>query len=144
MVQAEFNLGNNFKLEPGLQTRIVGSGKTTLARIMAGLETPDSGLVIRSGTLSWPIGFSSGFHPMLSAAENVALVARLWNLDRDEYLARVEDFCELGRAFHGPVSDFSPGMRNQLGLALSQEEIAQLQAFLESLTGETPAVMASH
>lgn len=96
-----------------------GSGKTTLARIMAGLETPDSGLVIRSGTLSWPIGFSSSFHPMLSAAENVALIARLWNLDRDDYLARVEDFCELGRAFHGPVADFSPGMRNQLGLALS-------------------------
>lgn len=96
-----------------------GSGKTTLTRIIAGLENPDSGLVERNGTISWPIGFSSALHPGLSAAENTALIARLHNLYVDEFVLRVQDFCELGSAFHKPVCELSPGMRNQLGQSLS-------------------------
>lgn len=96
-----------------------GSGKTTLARIISGLETPDSGFIERNGTVSWPIGFTSALHPSLSGAENTALVGRMFNLNVDELVLKVEDFSELGAAFRKPVAELSPGMRNQLGQALS-------------------------
>jgi len=96
-----------------------GSGKTTLARIVTGNERADEGEVIRHGTVSWPIGFSAAFHPNLTCAENVRLVAGLWNLDPVDLTAKVEDFAELGDGFHRPVSELSPGKRGHLGLALS-------------------------
>ena len=96
-----------------------GTGKTTVARLLAGLDRANSGNLIRTGSLSWPLGFSSALHPHLSAAENVYLVAGLYNLDPVDLEIRVQAFAELGRAFFGPVGDLAPGLRGQLALGLS-------------------------
>jgi len=47
-----------------------GAGKSTLLRILGGAEQPDAGKVIRSGRVSWPIGFAGGFNGSLSGEEN--------------------------------------------------------------------------
>lgn len=96
-----------------------GSGKSTLARIMTGREQPDAGEVVRRCTISWPVGFSAMLHPNLTCAENVSIIAKLWNLDPIEFTARVDDFSELGAQFYRPVSELSPGKRAQLGLSIS-------------------------
>ena len=51
-----------------------GVGKTTLLRILAGLEQPDSGTVIRTGPVSFLFQDRRLF-PSLSALENVRIVA---------------------------------------------------------------------
>ncbi|MBR3880222.1 MAG: ATP-binding cassette domain-containing protein, partial [Mailhella sp.] len=43
-----------------------GAGKSTLLRIICGSEAPDSGCVCRTSRVSWPIGFSGGFHGSLT------------------------------------------------------------------------------
>lgn len=96
-----------------------GSGKSTLARIISGQERPDMGQVTRSSRVSWPIGFSSVFHPQLSSADNIDIIARLWNHDPHELTAKVCDFSELGASFYKPFGDLAPGKRVQMGQSLS-------------------------
>ena len=54
----------NLKIEEGRSIAILGlngAGKSTLMRIIGGAEAPDSGKVIRTSKVSWPIGFSGCF-----------------------------------------------------------------------------------
>ena len=96
-----------------------GAGKSTLARIIAGSEVPDLGYVTCARRLSWPLGFSSAFHPNLTGAQNISLIGRLWNQDPNELVARVEDFAHLGALFHRPMYQLSPGQKSQIALSLS-------------------------
>ena len=43
------------------------SGKTTLMRLMAGLEKPDEGEIINTTRVSFPLGFMGGLIGRLSA-----------------------------------------------------------------------------
>lgn len=112
----------NLRIEAGERVGILaasGSGKTTLARIIAGLETPDQGVVTSDETISWPLGYSSAFHPHLTGAENVRLIAGLHFHDPVELALQVADFAELGDLFHQPIGLISPGERARLAMALS-------------------------
>ena len=51
-----------------------GSGKSTLVRILSGVEAPTSGHILRSMTISWPIGMMAGFQPPLSGADNARFI----------------------------------------------------------------------
>ena len=96
-----------------------GAGKSTLMRLIAGTLRPDAGRVATERRLSWPMGFSGGFHPALSGAQNARFVARIYGRDVRALLAEVEEFAELGDAFHLPVGTYSSGMRARLAFALS-------------------------
>ena len=61
-----------------------GQGKSTLLRILANIEQPDSGEVIRRQRVSWPIGFAGGFSASLTGEENTRFVARIYGADIDE------------------------------------------------------------
>ena len=112
----------SMRIEPRQRVGILaksGSGKTTIGRLLTGVEAPDRGRIIRTRSISWPLGFSGALHPALSCCENVAVAAGLYNLDATELSLRVEHFAELGRGFYAPLGALSPGQRNQLGMALS-------------------------
>ena len=96
-----------------------GSGKSTLMRIIAGVEVPDAGEVVRKSRISWPIGFSGGFNGSLSGEENCRFVARIYGEDVDRVTAFARDFAELGSYFYEPVKTFSSGMRARLAFGLS-------------------------
>jgi len=88
-----------------------GVGKTTLVRMIAGLEKPDSGEI--SGV---PEAVSFMFQedrllPWFSARENVAYVSDYKTADR--YL----DSVLLGGEKDTPVSDLSGGMKRRVALA---------------------------
>lgn len=96
-----------------------GAGKSTLMRILGGAESPDQGTVRREGRISWPIGFSGGFSPSLSGAENCRFVARIYDADVDEVAAATQDFADIGQYFNMPVNTYSSGMRARLAFGLS-------------------------
>lgn len=96
-----------------------GSGKSTLMRILAGTEEADSGIVVRRGSVSWPIGFTGGFNGSLSGEENCRFVARIYGVDVDEVVGFTADFAELDEYFYMPVKTYSSGMRARLAFGLS-------------------------
>ncbi len=95
-----------------------GSGKTTIINMMAGLEKPDEGRVVRKSRISFPLGFMGGIIPKHTAKENARYIARLYALDPDY----VESFCRwlsgIGEYFDMPLGTYSSGMRSRFSFAL--------------------------
>lgn len=96
-----------------------GAGKSTLLRLIAGIESPDTGEVVRHVQVSWPIGFAGGFHHNLSGEENLRFVARIYGVDPREVSIKVREFAELGEYFDMPMRTYSSGMRARLAFGLS-------------------------
>ena len=95
-----------------------GAGKTTIINMMAGLEKPDEGKVIRTSRISFPLGFMGGIITKHTATENCRYIARLYGLEPDY----VESFCRwlsnIDEYFDMPVGTYSSGMRSRFSLAL--------------------------
>jgi capsular polysaccharide transport system ATP-binding protein len=111
----------SFQVDVGRNLGILapnGTGKTTLVNMMAGLEKPDHGRVVRQGRISWPVGFNGGVVATMSGAENVRYIARLYDRDEDETLAFCIDFAELGHYIEMPVRTYSSGMKSRLIFAI--------------------------
>lgn len=112
----------NFKAAAGQRWAILGrngSGKSTLVRLIGGAEDPTTGCVRTTGSVSWPLAFGGGFQGGLTGADNIAFIARIYNVDEDEAMRRVQDFAELGDDIHEPVMTYSNGMRARLSFGLS-------------------------
>jgi len=111
----------SFRVEIGNSLGILapnGTGKTTLINMMAGLEKPDDGQIVRTSRISFPLGFMGGVIGKHTANENCRYVARLYGLDPDY----VESFCRwmssIGEYFDMPVATYSAGMRSRFTFSL--------------------------
>lgn len=111
----------SFKIELGHSMGILapnGTGKTTVIKMMSGLEKPDEGRIIRTSRVSFPLGFMGGVNQKHSAAENSRFIARLYGLDPDY----IEAFClylaGLDEYFVMPLSTYSAGMRARFTFSL--------------------------
>ncbi|MBQ0959949.1 ABC transporter ATP-binding protein [Ideonella sp. 4Y11] len=115
----------NFTFPDGVSIGLMGrngAGKSTLMRLMGGLDTPDSGEVRTNNSISWPVGFGSGFQGSLSARDNVRFVCRVYGAHGEAMRERVrfvEEFAEIGRFFDMPLKTLSSGMRGRVSFGLS-------------------------
>ncbi len=111
----------SFKVEIGNSMGILapnGTGKTTVINMMAGLEKPDEGEVVRGCRVSFPLGFMGGVVGKLSAKENARYVARLYGLDPDYIEAFTRWLCGLEEYYDFPVATYSQGMRARFTFSL--------------------------
>jgi len=111
----------NFRVDLGQSVGILapnGTGKTTIINMMAGLEKPDEGQIIRNARISFPLGFMGGVVNKHTGTENARYIARLYGLDPDY----VEAFCRyltgIKEYFDMPVGTYSAGMRARYSFAL--------------------------
>ena len=111
----------SFRVDVGNSLGILarnGTGKTTVINMMAGLEKPDEGKVIRTSRISFPLGFMGGVISKHTATENSRYIARLYGLDPDY----VESFCRwlagIDEYFDMPVGTYSSGMRSRFSFSL--------------------------
>jgi len=95
-----------------------GTGKTTLINMMAGLEKPDDGEILRSSKVSFPLGFMGGVISRLSAKENARYIAKLYGLDADYVEAYCRWLCGLEEYFDQPLGTYSSGMRSRFSFSL--------------------------
>jgi capsular polysaccharide transport system ATP-binding protein len=110
------------RFEPGRSYGLMGvngAGKSTTMRLIAGTELPNSGRIRRKVRISWPLGFSGGFHPLMTGRENVKFVARAYGADIRKTLDFVEDFSEIGDYIDVPIKTYSSGMMARLSFGLS-------------------------
>ncbi|SPF79737.1 ABC transporter ATP-binding protein [Pseudoprimorskyibacter insulae] len=95
-----------------------GTGKTTLIKMMAGLEKPDEGEIRTNCRVSFPLGFMGGVVTRLSARENARFIARLYGLDPDYVEAFCRWLCGLEEYFDQPIGTYSSGMRARFTFSL--------------------------
>jgi capsular polysaccharide transport system ATP-binding protein len=90
------------------------SGKSTLLRLIAGLERPSRGRVTRRARTSWPLGEPMRLETRLSAADNVRVLARIHGASPAKTLDAVEAFAQFGPRLTMPFGSFSRRERNLL------------------------------
>lgn len=95
-----------------------GTGKTTLISMIAGLEKPDEGEIVRKCRVSFPLGFMGGVVGRLSGKENARFIAGLYGLDPDYLEAYTRWICGLEEYYDMPVGTYSTGMRARFCFAL--------------------------
>ena len=111
----------SFRVEVGNSLGILannGAGKTTIINMLAGLEKPDEGRVIRTSRISFPLGFMGGVVNKHTATENSRYIARLYGLDPDYVESFCRWLCGLEEYFEMPIGTYSSGMRARFTFAL--------------------------
>ena len=111
----------SFRVDMGNSLGILarnGTGKTTVINMMAGLEKPDEGQIVRTSRVSFPLGFMGGVLGRLSAKENARFIAGLYGLDADYIEAYTRWICGLDEYYEMPVGTYSAGMRARFCFSL--------------------------
>ncbi|MDA1237307.1 MAG: ABC transporter ATP-binding protein [Acidobacteria bacterium] len=114
--------GVSFRFPKGRNVAIMGrngAGKSTMMRLIAGTERPDSGRIYRSARVSWPVGFSGGFNGSMTGLENLRFVARIYGRHTESVIRDAEEFAELGPSLRLPIRTYSSGMKARLAFGLS-------------------------
>ncbi|WP_372603187.1 ABC transporter ATP-binding protein [Actibacterium sp.] len=111
----------SFRVVPGRSMGVLapnGTGKTTLINMMAGLEKPDEGKIVRTSRISFPLGFMGGVIGRHSGTENARYIARLYGLDPDYVEAFARWMADIEEYFDMPVGTYSQGMRARFSFSL--------------------------
>ncbi len=99
-----------------------GSGKSTLLKLLAGIYSPDEGLININGSLTPFIELGVGFSPELTGRENVFLNGALLGFKRKEMSAMYDsivEFAELERFMDQKLKNYSSGMQVRLAFSIA-------------------------
>ncbi|RDH85881.1 MAG: ABC transporter ATP-binding protein [endosymbiont of Escarpia spicata] len=99
-----------------------GMGKSTLLRLLGGIDYPNHGRILSEGRISWPMGLQGGVQGSMSGRDNARFVCRIYGDSEHEVYRKIKfihEFTELGEYFDMPVKTYSSGMRARLSFATS-------------------------
>ncbi len=99
-----------------------GAGKSTLLKLIAGIISPTSGKIIRNGKIVPLLELGAGFHPELTAKENILINGLILGLSKKEIEKKYDEileFAELKDVANEPVRVFSSGMYIRLAFSVA-------------------------
>ena len=117
--------GINFTVDKGEIVGIIGkngSGKSTLLSSIAGIISPDEGIIDLKGNTVSLLSLGVGFNEELTGYENIFLSGMLLGLKKDEVKDKIKeiiDFSELKEDIEKPVRTYSSGMRSKLAFSIT-------------------------
>lgn len=117
----------NFSVEPGEFVGVIGengSGKSTLLEIIARILRPDKGTVRVAGTIAPILELGVGFHPELTARENILIYGSIMGMKNNELKKRMSSilqFAGLERFRDAKLKNLSSGMQVRLGFSVAVE-----------------------
>ena len=114
----------SFTVEKGRVVGILGtngSGKSTMASLLAGISSPDEGEILVNGEQAL-VAINTGLNRQLTGLENIELKGALLGLSRkriEEITEGVIEFAEIGDFLYQPVKKYSSGMKSRLGFSIN-------------------------
>src|SRR3989338_3501915 len=117
----------SFEVREGESVGIIGkngSGKTTLLQLLAGILTPDSGVIEIKGRILPLLDIQTGIDDEFTGREGIFLMGAIHGLSGEDIYAmlpRVIAFCGLGEFLDVRVKQYSAGMKMRLALATALE-----------------------
>lgn len=117
--------GVSFQVPKGEIMGIIGkngSGKSTMLRAIAGIFSPDEGIIDLHGHTVSLLSIGVGFQKKLSGRENIFLSGLLLGFTEQqirEKLDEIIEFSELGSFIDKPVRAYSSGMYSKLAFSIT-------------------------
>jgi len=99
----------------------VGSGRTTLLKLISGISFPTSGSVKVNGKVDVVFDLKTGFDRELSGRDNLYIKGSILGWSRSEIKAMEDEIIEfsgIGNYIDLPIKNYSPGMAGRLGFAI--------------------------
>ena len=115
----------SFSVEQGSSLGIIGkngAGKSTIAKILAGVMSPDSGEIYKGGRVASLLELGIGFHLELTGRENIYIKGSTFGLSKKDIGRRIEkiiEFSELDDYIDEPMRIYSSGMNARLAFAIA-------------------------
>lgn len=115
----------SFNIDQGEAVGIIGgngAGKSTLLKILSRITPPTKGSAVIRGRLASLLEVGTGFHPELTARENIYLNGAILGMNRHEIkqnLSKILEFAEVEKFIDTPVKHFSSGMYTRLAFAVA-------------------------
>lgn len=117
--------GVSFDIKKGEIVGLIGkngSGKSTLLRSLAGIFSPDSGVIETNGNNVSPLSIGVGFQNELTGRDNIFLSGLLLGFTKEQIQEKYEEivrFSELGDFINAPVKTYSSGMHSKLAFSIT-------------------------
>jgi capsular polysaccharide transport system ATP-binding protein len=111
----------NFRIEPGARAVIFGlpkSGKSTLLRMICGVERADSGFIERTSSVSWPMPLASYLTRYSTVSANIKFLTRLYGFDGDDIVREIGEIGQISEFLNYKLSDCPAFVQRQLAFAL--------------------------
>jgi ABC-type polysaccharide/polyol phosphate transport system ATPase subunit len=115
----------SFSISSGERVGIIGhngAGKSTMLKLIGRVAYPTRGRVAVRGKTGGVLELGAGFHPELTARENIYFTAVLYGYSKksvDGYFDEIASIAELGEFVDTPIKKFSSGMKMKLAFALA-------------------------
>ena len=132
--------GISFDLRQGEIVGIIGkngSGKSTLLRAIAGIYSPDKGIIETFGHTAGLMAIGVGFQNVLSGRDNIYLSGMLMGFSKEDIRKKEQeiiDFSELGAFIDEPVESYSSGMHSKLAFSITAILQAEIMLIDETLS----------
>lgn len=117
--------GISFEVEKGKILGFIGkngSGKSTTLRALAGIFSPDSGVIDLHGNTVSLLSIGVGFQPKLTGYENIYLSGMLLGFSESQIKEKekeIIEFADIGDFIYKPVKTYSSGMHSKLAFAIT-------------------------
>lgn len=114
-----------------------GSGKSSLLKLIANINSPSAGYIKTNGRIAAILDIGSGFHPELTGKENILFYGKIIGMTEKEIERKnqsIIDFSELGEFIERPVKHYSNGMYLRLAFSIAVHSDADIILFDEVLT----------
>jgi ABC-type polysaccharide/polyol phosphate transport system ATPase subunit len=127
----------SFLVPPLSRTSILmapGSGKSTLVRLLAGIESPRGGLLVGRRGDAVMLNYAGHLHPAMTGEENVRNIATIMGLDPQEVALQCQTFADLDEQFRRPVISYAATAKASLAFALNLQLPAKYLLVEDRLT----------
>jgi capsular polysaccharide transport system ATP-binding protein len=111
----------NLEIDSTKKIAVLGpkaSGKTTFIHMVAGVELPSSGKVVRYARVSLPVGYARAFKPISTAKDNIMFLARCYGAKADEVMEFVREVAELDDELERPLRALRQDVRQRIAYTL--------------------------